>query len=42
MHAALKHFWMSGKWPPLRHKPLRNKAVGRKEFRPPEWETFVP
>jgi hypothetical protein len=45
MLLAVKHFWMSGWVPPpavLYCKPLRDRTVGRKEFRPPNWETFVP
>lgn len=47
MNIPLKHFWMSGAWvapPPavLKWKPLRDPAVGWKEFRPPEWQVFAP
>jgi hypothetical protein len=44
VNVSLKHFWMSGAWLPamLKWKPLRDPTVGWKEFRPPEWQVFVP
>ncbi len=47
MNIAVKHFWLSGWMPPappplLRWKTLRDKTVGWKEFRPPEWQAFAP
>jgi hypothetical protein len=47
MNISLKHNFLSG-WgapptpPTLYHKILRDKNIGRKEFRPPQWETFTP
>jgi hypothetical protein len=44
MHVSLKHNFLSG-WgaqPKLYHKILRDPTIGRKEFRPPQWETFAP
>jgi hypothetical protein len=45
MNAVLKHFWMSGEWEKpvtLKLKVLRDVSIGRKEFKPPEWEAFTP
>jgi hypothetical protein len=42
---VLKHFWMSGELEKpviLKWKVLRDVSVGRKEFKPPEWEVFTP
>jgi hypothetical protein len=42
---AYKQFWLSNIWAPpplLIHKILNDLTVGRKEFKPPEWETFKP
>jgi hypothetical protein len=45
MNVAFKQFWLSGSWAPpavLYHKVLYDKTVGWKEFKPPDWNTFVP
>jgi hypothetical protein len=42
---AYKQFWLSDIWKPpalLMHKILNDPNTGRKEFKPPEWETFRP
>jgi hypothetical protein len=46
MNISLKHNFLSGWGAPapvtLYHKILRDKSTGRKEFKPPQWETFTP
>jgi hypothetical protein len=44
VNVALKHLWLSGTWLKpiaLQRKVLRDVSVGRKEFKPPEWEGFT-
>jgi hypothetical protein len=44
VNIAIKQFWLSSVWTPpvLKWKPLRDPATGWKEFKPPEWQVFVP